>query len=44
MPAWKSAIIIEEWPDREETFFLCSDENWHYYQRKGTGQILARHR
>jgi hypothetical protein len=44
MPAWKSAIIIEEWPDREATFFLCSDENWHYYQRKDSGQILAKHR
>ena len=44
MPAWKSAIMIEEWPDREATFFLCSDENWHYYQCKGNGQILARHR
>ena len=44
MPAWKSALIIEEWPDREATSFLCSDANWHYYLRKDDGRILARHR
>ena len=44
MPAWKSAIIITEWPNRKATFFLCSDENWHYYQRYSDGRILARHR
>ena len=45
MPAWKSAVIIECWPDRERTVWLCSDDNWHYYvERDRGGRILAKHR
>ena len=45
MPAWKSAVIITDWPDRARTVYLCSDDVWHYYIERGHGgRVLARHR